>query len=205
MLSRQAFGLHDEFALLTVGRLDPRERYKGHDRVIRALATLRLDGRRIVYLVAGEGQDQHRLSALAHELGVNHDVRFLGSVDEALLPSLYSAADLFVLPSTGEGFGIAFLEAMACGTPSLGLAVGGAPDALGDGTLGDCVGESSFEAALARAIARPPPDRAALSAETVQRFGKLRLAADVIGALTRLKSHDRESSSPSAIVSRDRC
>jgi hypothetical protein len=57
-------------------------------------------------------------------------VRFLGAVAEGDLPDLYRAADVFVMPSTGEGFGIAFIEAMACGTSAVGLSAKGDRDAL---------------------------------------------------------------------------
>ena len=69
-------------------------------------------------------------------LGVADRVRFMGEVGPDILVDAYRMADLFVMPSTGEGFGIAFIEAMACGTPALGLAVCGARDAFGDGELG---------------------------------------------------------------------
>ena len=69
-------------------------------------------------------------------------------------------ADLFVMPSTGEGFGLAFLEAMTCGTPVLGLDVAGARDALCDGELGQIgtTREAEFRSALARMIANFGPD-----------------------------------------------
>ena len=88
-------------------------------------------------------------------------MRFLGAVDQNCLVDAYRAADLFVMPSTGEGFGIAFLEAMACGTPALGLDVAGARDALADGELGTAVSdEDDLPAAIARLLATPKPDPA---------------------------------------------
>ena len=170
--ARAKFGIGEQFVLLTVARLDGRQGYKGHDRVLRALPNLALpDGRQLRYLIAGTGEDKLRLVSLAEELGVTDRVDFLGAVAEVDLPDLYRAADLFVMPSTGEGFGIVFIEAMASGTPALGLAVGGAPDALVPGELGDAVEPAAFETALAEMIARPPADRSALSARTIARFG----------------------------------
>jgi phosphatidylinositol alpha-1,6-mannosyltransferase len=193
--ARSRFGLRDEFVLLIVGRLDARERYKGHNRVLAALASLtHPEGRPVVFLIAGGGDDRGRLEAEAAVQGVTDRVRFLGHISGADLPDLYRAADLFVLPSTGEGFGIAFLEAMACGTPAMGLAQGGAPDALADGALGWCGGEEEFPGALREALARKPPgvdEAEALSHNTRQRFGQAALLKRVADIAVLLKEFTR--------------
>jgi phosphatidylinositol alpha-1,6-mannosyltransferase len=171
LAARQRFGLADEFALLTVGRLDPREAYKGHDRVIPLLGRLAEHDPRVTYLVAGAGDDRARLETLGEANGVAGRVRFLGQVDDDALPDLYRAADLFALPSRGEGFGIAFLEAMACGTPAIGLDEGGARDALGEGALGACVAEDAFAEALLRLVTQGGRSGPDLADEVQARFG----------------------------------
>lgn len=181
--SRMRLGLQDEFALLSVGRLDDREGYKGHDRVIDSLASLSNGPRRVVYLISGDGRDRARLEAQAAAVGVDDRVRFLGYSPREQLPDLYRAADLFVLPSTGEGFGIVFLEAMASGTPALGLAVGGAPDPLGFGDWGRAVTVSEFDSGLAAAIASPRPDPAMMHQAVAERFGFDRFADQVADQL----------------------
>lgn len=169
--ARAKFSVGDEFVVLTVARLDAREGYKGHDRIIPLVAECKRMGRTVTYLIAGIGADRQRLESLATEQGVGEQVRFLGKVANADLPDLYRAADLFALPSTGEGFGIAFLEAMACGTPALGLAVGGAPDALGDGQLGLCLAENDLKRGFEEALKHQGQNRPDLSIETKGRFG----------------------------------
>lgn len=171
-LARARFGLNHQGVLLSVGRLDKRERYKGHDRVIEALAALRDREPGLLYIIAGEGDDRPRLETLAATCGARRQVRFLGAVGDEALPDLYRAADLFVLPSTGEGFGIVFLEAMACGTPALGLAVAGACDALADGAMGFMARPGDDMAtAIMDALANPRPDPAELASEVARRFG----------------------------------
>jgi phosphatidyl-myo-inositol dimannoside synthase len=169
--ARAKFGLGGEFVVLTVARLDAREGYKGHDRIIPEVARLRQAGVDLRYLVCGIGDDRPRLEGLAARHGIADSVRFLGKVPRCDLPDLYRAADLFALPSRGEGFGIAFLEAMASGTPAIGLAVGGAPDALGDGALGLCVADEDFEPSFERAVRGMPVDRDGLSRAVLARFG----------------------------------
>lgn len=169
--ARHRLGLGTEIAILTVARLDARHGYKGHDRVVRQLPRLLAKGYDTVYLIAGSGPDHDRLRVLAHSLDVEDRVRFLGKVDDVDLPELYRAADLFALPSTGEGFGIVFIEAMACGTPAIGLAVGGATDALADGELGACVSEEEFPDALEEAIRNAHRRSAQLGQEVERRFG----------------------------------
>ena len=141
---RAALGLEGKRVLLTVGRMDSRERYKGHDRVIAAIPDLVAKGHDICYLIVGEGDDRARLEALARDAGVSERVRFLGAVGLQSLVEIYRMADLFVMPSTGEGFGVTFLEAMASGTPALGLGVAGARDALADGELGTATSEAEL-------------------------------------------------------------
>jgi phosphatidylinositol alpha-1,6-mannosyltransferase len=169
---RAGLGLEDERVLLTVGRMDSRERYKGHDRVIAAIPDLIAQGHDIIYIIIGEGDDRARLDDLAQRAGVAERVRFLGAVSLQYLAEAYRMADLFLMPSTGEGFGIVFLEAMASGTPALGLDAAGASDPLADGELGTVVSEDDLPAATARLLTMPKPDPNALSQAVRARFGR---------------------------------
>lgn len=184
---RAQWGLQGKIVLLTVGRMDARERYKGHDRVIQAIPVLVAEGRDIAYVVLGEGDDRPRLEACAREAGVADRVHFKGAVDRATLMAAYRMADLFVMPSTGEGFGIVFLEAMACGTPALGLGVAGASDALVDGELGHIVSEkANLPAAILHRLAQPKPDPKVLSAAVRARFGPAAFAANIRDAFQQV-------------------
>lgn len=171
---RRGLGLGPQKVLLSVSRLDARQRHKGQDRVILALPSLLRGGLDVVYLIAGDGDDRARLERLAREQRVEDRVRFLGRVRQEDLPDLYRAADLFVLPSTGEGFGIVFLEAMACGTPTLGLAAGGAGDALGEGGPGRAVTEAQLPSAIHTALSDLAVDHAYLGEAIRERFGRAR-------------------------------
>lgn len=157
--------------LLTVGRLAASERYKGHDRVIEAVAALAGRHPDLVYLIAGDGDDRPRLEALAGAHGVADRVRFIGRVPDEELPDLYRLADLFVMPSTGEGFGIVFLEAMASGVPALGGDADGSVDPLRDGALGMAASPERTVEAIRILLERPPVAGPALAAEVRRRFG----------------------------------
>jgi len=184
---RTAWDLAGKAVLLTVGRLDARERYKGHDRVIAALPELLAGGHDIAYVVSGVGADRFRLIEIARRLGVAERVRFAGFVAPETLVQAYRMADLFVMPSTGEGFGIAFLEAMACGTPALGVAAGGARDALADGELGMALGrDDDLAAAIDRLLSGPRPDPLVLALRVRARFGRDAFASGVQRALERV-------------------
>lgn len=145
------YDLAGKQVLLTVSRLATSERYKGHDLVMQALALLRPKWPDLVYVIAGDGDDRSRLQALAARLGVAESTRFVGYVDESDLPDLYRSADVFVMPSTGEGFGIVFLQAQACGIPAISGGCDGSSDPLRDG-LGGHVLTSHTPDELARTI-----------------------------------------------------
>lgn len=179
LAARRRFKLENQMVLLTVGRLAATERYKGQDHVIAALSQLQaIESRDLIYLIAGEGDDRARLESLVAQHGVLDKVRFLGAIDNQALPDLYRAADLFVMPSTGEGFGISFVESMACGTPAFGLRDGGARDALAvnanPGMLATYRDAESVFHNLRECLSRLSPDfSAALLASNVQNsFGR---------------------------------
>ena len=125
--------------LLTVSRLAASERYKGHDRVISVLPRVLERNPDVAYLVVGDGDDRQRLEEMARKAGVAHAMRFAGHVPHQELPDYFRLADVFVMPSTGEGFGIVFLEAAASGLPLVGGNRDGSVDALADGNLGTLV------------------------------------------------------------------
>ena len=126
--------------VLSVGNLVER---KGHDIVIRALASLPQALHDVLYLIAGDGPHRAILEALALSVGVADRVVFLGRVPTAELPLLYSAASVFIMASREradhcdvEGFGIVFIEAAACGAPTIGGRSGGIEDAVLDQVTG---------------------------------------------------------------------
>ncbi len=133
------YDVQDKRVLLTVARLSAAEQYKGHDRVLAVLRPIAERTGPLRYVVAGRGDDQPRLEAVARDAGVADLVAFAGFVPDDELEAHYRLADAFVMPSTGEGFGIVFLEAMACGCPVVAGNRDGSVDALADGALGRLV------------------------------------------------------------------
>jgi phosphatidylinositol alpha-1,6-mannosyltransferase len=130
------YGLQGKKIILSVGRLIKVDRYKGYDGIIRALVALRKVFPNIHYLIVGTGDDQDRLKQLASDLQVQHQVTFAGFVKDNELSDHYNLCDVFIMPSKGEGFGIVFLEAMACGKPVIAGNQDGSVDALRQGELG---------------------------------------------------------------------
>lgn len=129
-------------ALLTLGRM---HRRKGQHHLIRALPRLRKDFPGVHYHLAGLPTEADALRQLAEQLNISDAVTFHGTIPEGQLGDLYHGADLFVLLSEHlpeglvEGFGIAVLEANACGLPALGSRRTGLEEAIRDGYSGRLV------------------------------------------------------------------
>lgn len=122
--------------ILTVSRLVASEQYKGYDRVLRTMPQLREAIPGVRYVIVGKGDDRPRIEHLIQELGVEDCVTLAGFIPDEELCDYYNLCDVFAMPSKREGFGIVFLEAMACGKPTLGGNKDGAVDALQQGRLG---------------------------------------------------------------------
>lgn len=129
------YGLKDAKILMTVARLWSGDIYKGVDVTIRALPKILQSCPNIKYLVIGRGDDLPRLEELAKDLGVRDRVVFAGFVSTEELVNHYRVADAYIMPSQ-EGFGIVYLEAMACGIPVLSGDADGSADPLQDGRVG---------------------------------------------------------------------
>lgn len=101
-------------------------------------------------VMIGDGPDRDLAEEEARALGVEHDVRFLGRLESVI--NLLQACDLFLLPSQSESFGLAALEAMACGTPVVSTRAGGVPELIEDGVSGILEPVGSVEAMGRRAV-----------------------------------------------------
>lgn len=150
----------DEKLIVSVGRLSPR---KGFDQVIRSLPLLMKRGLAARYVVIGTGADLERLKSLATELNVSERVHFLGHVTPDDLPRWYNAADAVAMPNREidgdtEGFGMVYLEAAACGKPTVAGRAGGTGAAVVDGVTGlrvDGVSVDDVVEALERLLDNP--------------------------------------------------
>src|SRR3984957_20254627 len=118
--------------ILTVGRWAASERYKGVDDLIRAVAQLQTKFPRLCLVAVGDGDDLPRLEKIAGDMEVSESIRFLTNLSREEIAACYARSEIFALPSTGEGFGLVFLEAMAFGKPLVGAARGGITDIIED-------------------------------------------------------------------------
>lgn len=160
----------DARVILFVGALDKAHRFKNVDGLLQAFARLALPD--TILLVAGDGNHRTRLEHLAMEIGIAHRVRFLGRQAPESLPSIYSAADVLVLPSTEvESFGLVQIEALACGTPVVTSDLPGVRTIVDHGVDGYLV---------------PPNNLAALSA-ALDRICRDRVLSRQLGAAGRRK------------------
>jgi D-inositol-3-phosphate glycosyltransferase len=162
--ARTALGLGEHPVLLFVGRIQP---LKGLDVAVRALAEL--PQRDAVLLVVGgpsgvEGAAElARVEALIDELGLGGRVRFVPPQPHHLLSTYYRAADVCLVPSRSESFGLVALEAAACGTPVVAAAVGGLRTLVDDAATGFLIegrDPGQFGAAVAKVLDDPGLARA---------------------------------------------
>jgi hypothetical protein len=123
---------------LVVGRLWAEERYKGHDSLIDAWPAVRRASPDAHLVIVGDGDDRTRLEQRVHAAGLGDVVRFAGLVAQEDLRRHFREAQVFVLPSQGEGFGIVFLEAMRAGRPCI-AAKGAAEEIVIEGVTGHIV------------------------------------------------------------------
>jgi phosphatidylinositol alpha-1,6-mannosyltransferase len=130
------YGLTGKTVLMTLGRLSSCEAYKGIDEVLELLPKLTKETANVAYLVVGDGSDRRRLEEKAKSLGVDKYVVFTGYILESEKPDHYRLADVFVMPGRGEGFGIVYLEALACGVPVVASKVDASREAVRDGEFG---------------------------------------------------------------------
>lgn len=145
--------------VLTVGRWAASERYKGVDLLIGAIVQLRGAHPDLHLVAVGSGDDLPRLRALAGSLGVSGAIHFFEHLSREEIAGCYARADLFALPSTAEGFGLVFLEAMAFSKAVVGAAAGGSIDVIEDGVNGLLVPTNDPER-LAQALDRLLRDEA---------------------------------------------
>jgi colanic acid/amylovoran biosynthesis glycosyltransferase len=140
----------DFFEVICVGRLVPA---KGQHVLLKAIANLVAQGRRVRLRIVGDGPDRSSLQELAHSLGIESAVVFEGSVNQDRIRHLYAAAHVFTLPSFAEGIPVVLMEAMAMEIPCVTTWITGIPELIRDGIDGILVPPSD-DRALAAAIAQ---------------------------------------------------
>lgn len=140
-----------DVVLLTLTRIKFSEQYKGYDKVIRALATLQKTEPRIKYLVVGkyDNEEKARLDSLIDQADLNDRVIFTGFVSDDELAAHFNIADVYIMPSTGEGFGIVFIEALFYGKPVIAGNKDGSVDALANGEFGFLVNPDNNDEIIA--------------------------------------------------------
>jgi phosphatidyl-myo-inositol dimannoside synthase len=182
----ESYGLAGKKILLTVSRISTFDRHKGHERVIEALPAILQRHPEAVYAIVGDGDGLPSLKGLVEKLGLMEQVRFFGHVPAGELVNHYRLADVFIMASTTEGFGIVFLEAASCGLHVIGGGRDGSLDALREGRIGEVIDplrQEEIVESVCRALeapSRPDPKRASVFSQTNFRSHVAGLVAQLI-------------------------
>jgi len=154
----ERYGLSGRRVIMTLGRLRSDERYKGIDEVLEVMPSLVREMPDLVYLILGDGDDRSRLESKTQALGMHSHVVFGGYIPEEEKAAHYRLADAFVMPGRGEGFGIVYLEAMACGIPVVASKADASREAVLDGRFGvlaDPGNPDEIRSAIKETLTRP--------------------------------------------------
>jgi phosphatidylinositol alpha-1,6-mannosyltransferase len=171
----EKFGLNGKKVVMTLGRMASKERMKGFDELIELMPRLSAMFPNVVYLAVGDGSDRSRLELKAERLGMRDRVVFTGRVDDETKLDLYRCADVYAMPSCGEGFGFVVIEAMACGTPVVASSRDGTREAVRHGELGvlvDPMSQDSIFEGIVAALRQPRGIPDGLSYFSQERFAE---------------------------------
>ena len=180
-MARQQLGLTDDKIILFVGRIEP---LKGVDQLLKAMPHLQNGQMPRLVIIGGDENSQHemeRLRSLSRNLHIEDSVTFLGLIKHEQMPYFYSAADVSVVPSYYESFGLVALESLACGTPVVATDVGALKGVIRQGETGYVVTDNTpqqLAEKIALLLSRPSPDTEAIFSirASVSRFSWTNIA-----------------------------
>ncbi len=184
-IAKQQLGFGDDKVILFVGRIEP---LKGIERLLRAMTYLQNGAGLRLVIIGGDEHSQgerERLLRLCRDLQIQRSVTFLGLVEQEKLPRFYSAANVCVVPSYYESFGMVALESMACGTPVVATNVGGLKSVIHQGETGYVVMDNTphhLAEKIALVLSRPSPDMKSVPSirASVTRFSWPKIAEAII-------------------------
>ena len=202
--ARQSLGLDESIPIvLYVGRFDA---IKGIDRLLKAMAHLRREQRAQLLIIGGDGpqtEEFQLFQRMVYELGIEDSVTFLGRIEQKQLPPYYSAADVLVIPSYYESFGLVGLESLACGTPVVSTRVGAMSAVLQNNKIGRLVDNAepgSLANHLAAVIAQQRAEGFSTTGlrRSVCQFGWKNVARDIIDEYAAVFKDSSDKSSTDA-------
>lgn len=132
-VTRKELGLNTENLIVCISRLEPKN---GTEDLVKAADILKKQINNFKIAIIGSGSQKKRLKELASKLKLNENITFVGDISHGAVPKYLASADIFIRPSLAEGFGIVFIEAMACEVAVIGTPVGGILDFLKDKVTG---------------------------------------------------------------------
>lgn len=132
-MTRKELGLDAENLIVCISRLEPKN---GTEDLVKAAEILKEKISNFKIVIIGSGSQKRKLEKLREELGLGDGVVFLDDIPHGAIPKYLASADIFIRPSLAEGFGIVFIEAMACEVPVIGTSVGGIVDFIKNGETG---------------------------------------------------------------------
>ena len=183
-MAKQQLGVSEGKTILFVGRIEP---LKGIDKLLMAMRYITNGSGPRLIVIGGDGNSRYdvELQKLSRKLHIQDRVTFVGLVKQEELPRFYNAADICVVPSYYESFGLVALESLACGTPVVTTRVGGAESVIRQGVTGYVVANNSpgrLARGMKQLLSRPEADAESINStrESVVGFNWSNIAEAVI-------------------------